>query len=66
MLYMLSAVQVEYQLRNHLSFMRFAGLAQRDPVPGRVRAEADAPRTPAGARGSRRRTNVLRFPRAAE
>ena len=32
-LYTLSDDQVEYQLRDRLSFMRFAGLAMSDPVP---------------------------------
>jgi IS5 family transposase len=32
-LYTLSGEQAEYQLRDRLSFMRFAGLALHDPVP---------------------------------
>jgi len=32
-LYTLSDDQTEYQLRDRLSFMRFAGLALHDPVP---------------------------------
>src|SRR5579863_6251535 len=32
-LYMLSDDQTEYQLRDRLSFMRFAGLALHEPVP---------------------------------
>jgi len=32
-LYTLSDEQIEYQLRDRLSFMRFAGLALHDPVP---------------------------------
>jgi IS5 family transposase len=32
-LYTLSGEQAEYQLRDRLSFMRFAGLALHHPVP---------------------------------
>ena len=48
-LYTLSDDQTEYQLRDRLSFMRFAGLALQDAVPAKtIRLSREQP-TRAGA-----------------